>query len=483
MKFRYIFYLIAGLWLAGCGETADVYESVDRLPALFPDYAGVTIPENIAPLNFYLMDSCEKAEIRCRVKEEMKFCYVADAGEFVFPERKWKVLLSEAVKADGKITVEVLGKYAGKWKKFRAFEWQVRPEPIDPYVAYRLIEPGYERWSEMGLYQRDLTGFDEKVIMENRLTGNNCMNCHTFDGGNPGRFVFHMRGEMGGTMLVSEGEVKRLNTRTPHTMTTFTYPYWHPSGRYIAFSTNITHQFFHGLKEKQIEVYDRNSDIVLYDVENNEVVTDSATIGTARFFETYPAWSPDGKSLYFSRADSAGIYNDFKSIRYMICRVNFDPEQRRFGSRVDTVFSSGGSCVFPRISPDGHFLLFTLADYGCFPIWHKEADLCMLDLSTGREIPSEANSEDTESFHSWSSNGRWVVFSSRRTDGLFTRLYISYVDENGKMARPFLLPQRIFEKNRPLLKSYNVPVFIKGEVKTSPYDIAQSARGELLQVK
>lgn len=482
MRLKYLIYGLGVLFCTGCREIPADYASAGCLPAIFPDYAGVTIPVNIAPLNFYLTDSCEKAFVRFFIGESEKYsCW--SGGEFVFSERKWKALLAEAVKADGCIRVEVFGKYAGEWKKFDSFSWQVKDVPIDGYVAYRLIEPGYERWSEMGLYQRNLTNFEEKAILENRMTHNNCMNCHTFDRGNPGRFVFHMRGKSGGTMLIADGKVKRLNTRTSRTLTTFTYPAWHPSGKYIAFSTNITHQFFHGQKEKQIEVYDRDSDIVLYDIEKNEVVTDAGVITTKRYFETYPTWSPDGKSLYFSRADSAATYTDFKALKYNICRVEFDMQRRQFGTKVDTVFATDGSCVFPRVSPDGNFLLFTLADYGCFPIWHKEADLCMLDLGSRRLVPCEANSEDTESFHSWSSDGRWVVFSSRRQDGLFTRLYFSYVDENGCMAKPFLLPQRTFEKELPLLKSYNVPVFVKEEIKISPYDMAKGAEGEFIQVE
>lgn len=55
----------------------------------------------------------------------------------------------------------------------------------------------------------------------------------------------------------------------------------------------------------------------------------------------------------------------------------------------------------------------------------------------------EVNSDDTESFHNWSSNSRWFVFSSRRGDGLYTRLYLASMDENGVVGKPFLLPQEI----------------------------------------
>ena len=89
-------------------------------------------------------------------------------------------------------------------------------------------------------------------------------------------------------------------------------------------------------------------------------------------------------------------------------------------------------------------LLYTsLHDSGNFTIWHKEADLYMLDLLTSRKYPLDVfNSEEAESYHSWSGNGRWMVFSSRRIDGLYTRLFIGYVDSEGVGHKPFLLPQK-----------------------------------------
>lgn len=73
----------------------------------------------------------------------------------------------------------------------------------------------------------------------------------------------------------------------------------------------------------------------------------------------------------------------------------------------------------------------------------------------------EANSEDTESFHNWSTNSRWLVFSSRRDDGLYTRPYFCHIDDKGTVSKAFMLPQRNprrFYRERFL--SYNVPDFV-----------------------
>ena len=162
--------------------------------------------------------------------------------------------------------------------------------------------------------------------------------------------------------------------------------------------------------------------------------------------------------------------------------IGFDADTRSFGSKADTLYNArraGKSVSFPRVSPDGKFLMFTLSAYGNFSIWHKDADLYLAHLHTNQIRPLSAlNSNDVESYHSWSSNSRWVVFSSRRTDGLYTRPFIAYIDEKGKAHKPFLLPQKEKDHYTFLMKSYNIPEFISGKVNTSAYDISRTARKE-----
>ena len=137
------------------------------------------------------------------------------------------------------------------------------------------------------------------------------------------------------------------------------------------------------------------------------------------------------------------------------------------------------SVSFPRVSPDGKHLMFTLADYATFPIWHQEADLWMTDLQDGRTFSLDAlNSESVESYHSWSSNSRWVVFSSRRLDGLYTRPYIAYVSADGTVGKPFLLPQSKGGFYEKCMNSYNIPELIKGKVDVNRRELIQQALSE-----
>ena len=131
------------------------------------------------------------------------------------------------------------------------------------------------------------------------------------------------------------------------------------------------------------------------------------------------------------------------------------------------------SATLPRVSANGRYLMFTMGEHGVFHIWHHDADLWMLDLQTGEaRAMNELNSPDTESYHSWSSNGKWVVFSSRRDDGNYTRPFITHIDTNGKGTKPFELPSKNPDYHRQFLKSYNVPEFMKGPVTIKPQSIA-----------
>ena len=180
------------------------------------------------------------------------------------------------------------------------------------------------------------------------------------------------------------------------------------------------------------------SDVVLYDVENHEIFTTAALFSEDRF-ESFPTFSPDGNNLYFSTAEACDMPNEYESVKYSLCRIGFDPETKQFGTSVDTIFNArleNRSASFPRVSPNGKYLLYTQGDYGGFLIWHKEADLYLYNIETGEHYPlTLANSDDAESYHSWSSNSRWIVFSSRRVDGLYTRPFIAYINDEGEAEK------------------------------------------------
>lgn len=515
---RFLIMLTLALCVA-CGETIpENAKQTDRLPAIFPDYTEVTIPANIAPLRFMLRDfkgDDALCRLACGTDELIER---ADNGKFLFDEDEWHDLLAQAV--GQRISVTVYAKEKGEWMAFRNFNIHVAKEPIDSHLAFRLIAPGYEFWLEMGIYQRDLTGYEQTPIAENRQTDHNCMNCHSFCMQQPDKMMLHMRQQNGGTYILSDGDIERINgkinpserqdvpqthssngssaaypqassapvdTLEPHAIN-LVYPSWHPSGNFIAFSSNDIHQMYHMHDRNRIEVYDLSSDVVVYDVQHHEVVTCPQLMAADRY-ETFPTFSPDGRTLYFCSAQAVDSMPDsYRKVKYSLCSISFDPASRSFGTEVDTLYSAtspnggdtsmdGRSAKFPRVSPDGKYLVFTLSAYGNFSIWHKDADLYIINLADKSLRPMQAaNSNDVDSYHSWSSNSRWLAFSSRRDDGLYTRPYFTYIDDKGREHKPFLLPQADPDFYTAFMNSYNIPELITGPVPVGPKEFTRAIR-------
>ena len=159
--------------------------------------------------------------------------------------------------------------------------------------------------------------------------------------------------------------------------------------------------------------------------------------------------------------------------------VGFDPDKGKFVGTVDTIFNArqmGKSANHPRPSYDGRFLLFTMSDYGCFPIWHNEADQWLLNLKDGnaRKL-DEVNSGNSDSYHNWSVNSKWIVFTSRRGNGYYTNLYLAHVNADGTMGKPFLLPQlNPWAYYDGLLTSFNIPDFTQEKVVMDAKSVANA---------
>jgi len=478
-----LFYIVFLLVVfSACRGKVTPGEVLKEKPSLFPDYVDVSIPATIAPLNFKVQDEYSAIDAVFEGKNNQTI-HVQDGTEICIPAQKWSELLNSSKGDSLKVTVSI--RKHDRWKQYAPFRIHVSETPIDYGLVYRLIAPGYEVYSKMGIYQRNLSNFDQSPIIENTLITGSCVNCHSFRQSDPANMSFHVRGKKGGTVLLSGGKMNVLHTKTDQTMSNFVYPFWHPSGNYMTYSVNSTHQVFHEAKGKRVEVGDVASDVIVYDINKNQAFSSSLLMQDS-IFETFPSFSADGKTLYFCRATHKKMPDKYSEVRYNLCSIAFNPESGTFGDKIDTLFNATAlnkSVTFTRPSPDGRYIMFTLVDYGNFSIWHKEADLYLLDLKTGntRRL-DEVNSDNTESYHSWSSNSRWFVFSSRRMDGLYTRPFIAYLDENGKARKPFLLPQSNTKYYNELLYSFNIPEFVTGKVELNPRDVEKMLNSDLKKV-
>ncbi len=464
-KFLYIF-LVLSVLLPGCSRFPNTFEKSEEHPQIFPDYTDLTIPVNIAPLNFAIRDSGDDYFVDI-ASTNGKSIRVHTKGVVDIPLKAWKRLLSE--NKGEKLFFTIYRKKDGQWTRMQPIENKISVDTIDAYMAYRQSIPGDGLWRYMAIYQRNLTNFDDEPILENETAGGACFSCHVTNKNDPNTVMLHVRRVAGGTIILRNGKVKKVDISTKNR--TVIYSSWHPNGQFLAFTTNIPRCPDHNTAiGRTIEVFDRTADVVLFDAETNELSSDTSLI-TENYVESWPVWSPDGKYLYFCRApiDPKKFYDygDVSTIMYSLVRVPFEEKTKSFGA-IETVIDAAKinrSISQPEISFDGNFLMFSASDHGTVSPATRVSDLWTIDLRDGKICEqTTVNTPQVETVHTWSLNGRWFLFSSKRGSGLYSRPYISFFDENGIASKPFLVPKQDPYYYQHHLHLYNFPRLMAGPI-------------------
>ena len=458
---KHITGLISVCWLLiilpGCGGK-DYITAPDGSAGplvIYPDYKDVTIPANIAPLNFrYAMADVRKAKTTFTLGERS----VTLKGTAVeWRLGAWKTFLEGAEGQTISVTAEAL---VGGEPVTDSWSVYVSEDAVDGYLTYRLIEPSYQMYNEVSIMERCVENFDETVICDYKNTENACMNCHVHGQSRGDYSLYYIRGPKGGSILNKDGQLRKLTLKVDGMLSATVYGDLHPDGRFGVFSTNIILPSFHTLAVNRMEVYDTASDLTVADFENNRMIN-VPHVMRADKWETFPCFSADGRSVFYCVADTVAVPADVKEARYDLVRADFDPETGLIGEQVDTLWNArarGGSVCHPKASPDGRWLMFTVADYGTFPLFHPECTLYLADLETGEIRPlDEIKGNKSDSYHSWSSDGRWFVFASKRGDGQYGKPYFCHLDADGRTTKPFVLPQKSSRFYIYNLKSFNVP--------------------------
>lgn len=460
--------------LTACDNRVEV--AVDCDAPIYPDYANVTIPVNIAPMNFLVRNDLAK-DVRVYVEGELMADNSGNGVTFNLDE--WHEMLRRHC---GKtVTVNVHVGQQNEWLEYRPFKWTIVPDSIDPYLTYRLIEPDYEVFNNLQLQQRCVEDFSTTNFCDYEHVGNRCMNCHTYSHHDPNLSMMYVRGEGGGAVLNRNGKLSLLDIKSKEMSSGSVYFSFHPDGRHIVFSANKIIPAFHAAGSKRLEVFDTESDVYVADLIDHTIIS-CPELSDSSSLETFPTFSPDGHDIYFCTARNPFLKSStipdaetaIKSLQYSLCRISFDAKASAFGTKVDTLKAAGTSVCHPRVSPDGKHLLYTVQAYGTFPIWHRESDLRMLNLQNMLvDSLNIVNSNMSDTYHSWSSNSRWFVFASKRDDGLYGKPYFCYIDPSGKAHKPFVLPQQSPHFYDNCLKSFNAPELGSVPLPFSASDVRQ----------
>jgi len=238
MKLKHLIYYFMLIYLLGACATVPEENSVsmERNPAIEPDYSAITIPFNIAPLNFFVEEKGDAFFVVVEGENGSSLTASSKDGKIQFNEKKWKKLLEQ--NRNRQLVYTVYTENDDEWRKFQSFNQTVADAAVDPFLYYRLLHPGYESWTEISIVQRNLSSFQEKTVVENNVLEQNCVNCHSFTNQHAEKFLFHVRGSHGGTYFWDNGELQKVNLKTKEMENGAVYPRWHPSGNYVAFSSN-----------------------------------------------------------------------------------------------------------------------------------------------------------------------------------------------------------------------------------------------------
>jgi tetratricopeptide (TPR) repeat protein len=183
-----------------------------------------------------------------------------------------------------------------------------------------------------------------------------------------------------------------------------------------------------------------------------------------RFVQASAFWSPDGKYLVFVRAEARDPYTvgqknslyanspDETSIQYDLYRIPFNDGLGGKPERVVGASENGKSNSFPKVSPDGKWIVWVQARNGL--LMRPDSQLYIVPAEGGTPRRLNANAAPMNSWHSWSPNGRWLVFSSKRFSG-FTRMYLTHIDDQGNDS-PAILIEHSTAGNRAV----NIPEFL-----------------------
>ena len=345
--------------------------------------------------------------------------------------------------------------------------------PADEAVVYRLVTPPFNTRKTPDTFTREIGSFQVHSFLLAR--GHYCYNCHTFSTKETagGKVAVQVRYMAPGQELpvylgvydIAGGQGTKV--RLPFDIQMSTFMAWSPDGRFLAFSANQQLVTLSPVVFETQHAGQPTSDLAIYDsVEETVALVPQAA--AADRLELLPRFSADGRRLVYC---SAEVGSHPAETRYDLYAMSFANGVLGEPQAVPGAAQNGKSNYYPRFSPDGRWMSFCQSDGGILIKSSSDIYLMPADLSAPpRRL--ECNAEfAADSWHSWSSNSRWLVFASKRDDGIYARLYFTCIDDQGRASPAVRLPLQ----EEPLA-SFNIPEFVAAVPEVEEQELYEAFR-------
>lgn len=317
---------------------------------------------------------------------------------------------------------------------------------------------------------RDLSKPSGELVLKNMPT---CANCHSFS--NDGKYLgMDMDGPSGDKgsyavapvrpeMVIENEQVFTWNSFNPRWVTFGLFSRISPDGRYVVSSVNESVFVTNYMDFRFLQTFYPTRGILAFYDRTTGKIQPLPGAGDPQYVHGNSVWTPDGKSLVFLRAkacdsipvgprpEKANDPNEIQ-IQYDLCTIPFNDGRGGQVRPLPGASGNGKSNSFPKVSPDGRWIVWVQAAAGL--LMRPDSELYIMPVAGGTPRRMNCNLSPMNSWHSFSPNGRWMVFSSKAFTP-YTQMFLTHIDENGIDSPAVLVPGSTAAN-----RAVNIPEFV-----------------------
>jgi len=317
---------------------------------------------------------------------------------------------------------------------------------------------------------RDIARPESKIIMQGLPT---CANCHSFsaDGKRVGMDMDGPQGDKGAyallnikkNIVVERNDIFSWNDYNEKQVAFGLFSKVSPNGKYVISAVDEAVHVQNYMDYKFLQTFYPTRSIIAWYSKDTQKITPLPGADDRRYVQCNPEWSHDGKYIVFLRANATDPYKKDTAratyaldphetqIKYSLYRIPFNNGLGGTAQPVPGGSDPDMSISFPRLSPDGRWLVFVKSRNGL--LMRPDSKLYIMPAQGGTPRLMNCNTPLMNSWHSFSPNSKWLVFSSKYQTP-FTRMFLTHIDKNGNDSPAILIPDSTLAN-----RAVNLPEF------------------------